>query len=77
MPAATCPLPGCTYTTDDTEPVLAAAQLNLHALTHMHASAAPRPTLRCQINVPPPPPPQTLFGPSRLFILELKESYLS
>ena len=41
MPAATCPLPGCTYTTDDAEPVLAAAQLNLHALTYKHTSAAP------------------------------------
>lgn len=38
MPAVTCPLAGCGYSTDDTEPVLAAAQLNLHAISHTHAT---------------------------------------
>eukprot|EP00111_Clytia_hemisphaerica_P012758 TCONS_00037534-protein len=50
MPAITCPIPDCTYEIPDgTEPMLAAAQLNLHALTHTHAAAitqhrAPQPT---------------------------------
>jgi len=34
MPAIQCPLTGCQYSTDDTEPVLAAAQLNIHPLSH-------------------------------------------
>ena len=38
MPTITCPLDGCRYTTDDTEAVLAAAQLNLHALSHTQRS---------------------------------------
>ena len=40
MPAITCPFPGCDFEiAETTEPVLAAAQLNLHALTHTHATA--------------------------------------
>ena len=39
MPAVDCPIPGCNFSTADTEPVLAADQLNLHALTHTHATA--------------------------------------
>lgn len=35
-----CPIPGCDFTiAAETEPVLAAAQLNLHALTHTHATS--------------------------------------
>jgi len=33
-----CPIPGCDFAIAETEPVLAAAQLNLHALTHTHAT---------------------------------------
>ena len=43
MPAVNCPIPGCNFSTADTEPVLAAAQLNLHALAHTHATATADP----------------------------------
>ena len=43
MPAIGCPLPGCQYSTDDTEAVLAAAQLNLHALSHTSATVPTTP----------------------------------
>ena len=39
----TCPIPDCDFAmADDTDPILAAAQLNLHALTHTHAMSMGR-----------------------------------
>ena len=38
MPEINCPFPECEYKTDDIEAVLAAAQLNIHAITHNPAS---------------------------------------
>ena len=38
MPEINCPFPACEYKTDDIEAVLAAAQLNIHAITHNPAS---------------------------------------
>ena len=40
MPVINCPIPACEYYTDDTEAILAAAQLNIHALTHQPGTAA-------------------------------------
>ena len=34
MPVINCPITTCAYTTDDVEAIIAAAQLNIHALTH-------------------------------------------
>ena len=36
MAAVDCPIPEFNFSTADSELVLAAAQLNLHALTHIH-----------------------------------------
>lgn len=47
MPSLTCPLPSCTYKTDDVEVVGAAALLNLHALAHQQpAASSPRPPVK-------------------------------
>ena len=40
MPVISCPFPDCRYTTDDIDAVVAAAQLNIHALTHRNTPAA-------------------------------------
>lgn len=42
MPVAACPIPGCTYTTDDVDAVIVAALLNAHTVTHTMTPAAPR-----------------------------------
>ena len=42
MPVATCPIPGCTYTTDNADAVIVAALLNAHTVTHTIAPAAAR-----------------------------------
>ena len=34
MPVINCPITTCAYATDDVEAIIAAAQLNIHALTH-------------------------------------------
>ena len=34
MPAISCPIPDCGYSTDNVEAIVAAAQLNIHALIH-------------------------------------------
>ena len=34
MPVINCPITTCAYTTDDVEAIIAAAQLNIHTLTH-------------------------------------------
>lgn len=39
MPATACPFDGCGYKTDDLDPILAAAQLNIHALSHTQKTA--------------------------------------
>lgn len=51
MPAASCPFPACTYTTESTDNAVAAIQLTVHALTHSAATPAKvdkvsRPTVR-------------------------------
>ena len=48
MPRIACPLPNCDYTTDDVEPVLAAALLNIHSSAHAggersHSGSSARP----------------------------------
>ena len=42
MPVAACPIPGCTYTTDNADAVIVAALLNAHTVTHTMAPAAAR-----------------------------------
>ena len=42
MPIAACPVPGCTYTTDDVDAVIVSALLNAQTVTHTMATAAPR-----------------------------------
>ena len=39
MPVAACPIPGCTYTTDNADAVIVAALLNAHTVTHTMAPA--------------------------------------
>ena len=42
MPVARCPIPGCTYTTDNLDAVIVAALLNAHTVTHTAAPGAAR-----------------------------------
>ena len=46
MPAIACPLPDCDYSTDDVEPGLATALLNLHA--HLLSGATSRNTAKLE-----------------------------
>ena len=45
MVIVNCPVPGCFYNTSDEDAAVVAALLNIHALTHVQASAAPPPKL--------------------------------
>jgi len=42
MPVARCPVPGCTYATDNVDAIIVAALLNAHTVTHTTAPAAAR-----------------------------------
>ena len=40
MPAVNCPIPGCTYVTDDLDAVIVAALLTTHGASHTNAPVA-------------------------------------
>jgi len=41
MPAINCPIPGCDFTTEDVDAILAAAQLNIHSLVRQQGGNGP------------------------------------
>jgi len=42
MPVARCPVPGCTYATENVDAIIVAALLNAHTVTHTTVPAAAR-----------------------------------